>query len=85
MKAFRLKIGHNEVTTNRRLPLDYAPYSFLKMRTQILGDEFLEAKVKENKVTRRLKNVICTRSNAPAAEFDISLPQQGAMLRKKRV
>lgn len=72
------------MTTNRRLPLDCALHSFLKRRTQILGDEFLESKVKENKLTRRLKNVICTRSNAPAAEFHISLPYKGAMLRKKR-
>ena len=47
---------------------------YLKRRTQILGDEFLESKVKENNPTRRLKNVICTRSNAPVAEFNISLP-----------
>jgi hypothetical protein len=72
------------VRTNRRLPLDYAPHSSLKMKTQILGNEFLKSKVKEDKLIRRLKNVICTRSYAPAAEFNISLPYQGAMLRKKR-
>ena len=74
VKASRLTtIAHNEViVTNRSSSLDYALDKFLKLRTRILGDLFLESKLKANKL-KWFSILMLIKSNALfCQEFDPS-------------